>query len=143
MDNIVHLFGPPPAVEGAPEKGPSDYTCYPHSPFIDRTSRVVRCKRCKTQLDPVDVLLQVADQHQDYVRMLEDTRTLRRDLEQMRIEEKKLKQRMQSHSRKDVGVAVAAEREKLLKQYSEVVTRAREIAHAGKRIEELITGKRR
>lgn len=139
---IVHLFGPPPAVEGAPSEAPRKGFCWPHSPIIDKVSRLVTCKRCKSQLDPVDVLLQVADQHEDYVRMLEQTKTMRADLDQLRAEEKKIKARMKSHSRKDAEAAVAAERQKMVEQFREALSHARDVMRSGKRIQELLTGKR-
>lgn len=141
---IVHLFGPPPAVEGAPEKKvrPGQF-CWPHWPLIDKVSRLVTCKRCKSPLDPVDVLLEVAERHDEYVRMMDQTRTLRRELEQLHAEEKKVKARTRSHSRKDALAAVAAEREKMSEQLGRAVFHAREVARLGRLLEELVTGKRK
>lgn len=131
---IVHLFGPPPAVDGAPAKAPRAAACYPHRPLVDDAARSVSCSMCKAPLDPIDVLLQVARRHDDWVRLGEETRTMRRDLESLRAEEKRVKARTRRHTRKDAVEAVAAERERL----AEIASRTDDIRKAAKRIDQLM-----
>jgi hypothetical protein len=131
---VVHLFGPPPAVDGAPAKAPRTGFCYPHRPLVDDAARTVSCTLCKAPLDPIDVLLQVARRYDDWVRIAEETRTMRRDLEALRAEEKRVKARTRLHARKDAVEAVAAERERL----AEIASRTDDIRRAAKRIDQLM-----
>lgn len=140
---VIHLFGEPPEVEGTPETTGSARRCWPHAPLIDNQSRLVTCKRCNRQLDPVDVLLQVADRYDDYLRISTETSTMRKQLEELRAEEKRIKARMAAHSRKDAVAAVAEERERWQKRLYEIATRTAEVSRACKRIDQLIGVKRR
>lgn len=138
---LIHLFGEPPVIDGAPEEAPRKGFCWPHAPSVDKVSRLVTCKRCKSQLDPVDVLLQVADHYDDYVRLGKETSTMRTQLVELRAEEKRIKARMQSHSRKDADVAVSAERERWLESLRRIGGHTDEIARAARLIAKVI-GKR-
>jgi len=144
---IVHLFGEPPAVEGAPEQARKDWRCWPHSPIVDETSRTVTCKRCKTLLDPIDVLLQVASEHARWVQLGEEQRLLAQQVGQLKEEEKRVRARTKSHSRKDADEAVAAERARHEEQRLHVLTRTDEIRRCLARIDHLMgaprTSKRR
>lgn len=120
---LFHLFGPPPAVDEAPSVGERNWTCYPHAPTVDEVSRTVTCKRCKQQLDPIDVLIMVSRQHEQWTRLLEETSAMRKALEALKAEEKRVKQRTKSHGRKDAAEAVAAERAKLEQQRFDIARR--------------------
>lgn len=115
---IIHLFGPPPAVEGAPSvdrEGSSlcssgGQTWHQHSPVVDKVSRTVTCGACKRPLDAIDVLLEVASKHAQWNRLRDEVRSMRREVESLRAEEKRVKARTKSHARKDAVDAVDAER---------------------------------
>lgn len=143
MDNIIHLFGEPPAVEGAPEASSryGDFQCYPHWPLVDRTSRTVNCKRCKKQLDPIDVLLDVASRAEQWQRAIAETTALRNEVVALKEEEKRVKARTKSHSRKDAEAAVAAERALEQDRRIEVLVRTDEARRALRRVDQLM-GKR-
>jgi hypothetical protein len=131
--NVIHLFGPPPAIDGAPsvERGK---TCYPHSPVVDSVSRTVKCRRCEQQLDPVDVLITVSRQHEDYKRMLEETSTMRKQFAALEAEEKRVKARTKAASRKDAQAAVEEEREREGLRRQQTAEAAKEIARLSERI---------
>jgi hypothetical protein len=135
---IIHMFGPPPAVEGAPVTAERKGFCYPHWPVINEELRTVSCRKCKAPLDPIAVLLEVSRKHNDWVRLGEETRTMRKDIEALKAEEKRVKARTQSHGRKDAAEAVAAERAKLAARYAEIACRTDDARRALKRIDQLI-----
>lgn len=136
--NVVHLFGPPPAVEGAPEVAPRKGYCYPHRPILDEEMRAVSCGKCKAPLDLFDVLLLVSRRYDEWVRLAEETRTMRAEIEALRAEEKRVKARTKSHGRKEAAEAVAAERDKQTRARHEVLTRTNDIRRSLKRIEQLM-----
>jgi hypothetical protein len=117
---VVHLFGPPPAVEGAPIIGERYGRCYRHSPELDADTRAVTCGRCKASLDPFDTLMLVAQRHEEWARLSDESRTMRKELEALKAEEQRVRQRTQSHARKDAAEAVAAERAKTERQRFEI-----------------------
>ena len=133
---IIHLFGPPPAIEGAPEKAVRAF-CYPHRPLLDETSRTVECSRCKQKLDPFDVLLIVARDHASWVSLKKETAAMRAQLLAMQNEEKRVKARTKSHRNKDAVAAVQAERRKDYKRRLEIRSRTDDIRRALKRIDQL------
>ncbi len=138
---VVHLFGPPPAVDGAPEKAPRQGFCYPHWPSVDEVSRLVTCRRCNSQLDPVDVLLEVSHRHADWVRLAEETRTMRKELNALKDEEGRVKARTRAASRKDATAAVEDERRKSLTRRLEIAGKARDIAALCKQLHKLALSK--
>jgi hypothetical protein len=115
---VIHLFGPPPAVEGAPRIdrdssglcAGADRVWHPHSPVVDKVARTVSCGVCKRALDPIDVLLEVAGRHEQWKRLTEEVRTMRGQLATLRDEETRTRARTKAHSRKDAVEAVEAER---------------------------------
>lgn len=123
---VIHLFGPPPAIDGAPTVEYRGGVCYPHAPLVSMTARTVTCKRCKEQLDPIDVLRQVARDHALWVRLHEETRTMRKEIEALKEEEKRVKARTKSASRKDAETAVQAERERSLESRRRIAYNADE-----------------
>jgi hypothetical protein len=135
---VIHLFGPPPAVEGAPEAPWSGKGCYPHWPIVDRALRAVTCKRCDANLDPVEVLLDVASKHAEWQRLIGETSTMRAQLATLQKDEKLTRERTKSLARKDAAEAVAAERAKLERQRFEVMTRTDDIRRALQRIDQLM-----
>ena len=86
---------------------------------------------------PVDVLIQVANRHREYVRMSEETRTLRAGLAQLQAEEKKVKARLKRHSKKDSEIAVAAERDRIWGQRYDVVKIATELRTFATKLERI------
>jgi hypothetical protein len=138
---VVHLFGPPPAVEGAPTSVRDRPFCW-HSPAVDRGARTVFCKRCKAPLDPIVVLADVADKHAEWQRLHDEVSAMRSELAGLRDEEKRVKARTKSHARKDAAAAAAAEREKLASAHAEIATRTDDIRRAVARIDALL-GRRR
>jgi hypothetical protein len=144
---IIHLFGAPPAVDGAPtvnRERRSDIcrrdegSFAPHAPLVDSHTRLVTCSRCKAPLDAFDVLLEVARRHEEWNRLSSESRTMRKEIEAMKAEEKRVKARTKSHARKDAASAVAAEREKLAEQHAEIACRTDDARRALKRIDQLI-----
>lgn len=111
---VIHLFGPPPAIEGAPEKAERTGFCYPHSPVLDEVSRTITCKRCKSPLDPFDVLLVVARDYEHWVSLKKESATMRAQLATLQTEEKRVKARTKTHRNKDARAAVADEKRKQL-----------------------------
>lgn len=135
---IIHLFGTPPAVEGAPEVEWRGTGCYPHAPLVDRALRSVSCRRCKANLDPIEVLLEVAHRHEEWNRLTSEVRTMRATVEALKAEEQRVKARTKSHARKDADEAVAAERAKLERQRAEIACRVDDARRALDRIDQLI-----
>lgn len=135
---LIHLFGPPPAVDGAPLVAQNGPFCFPHAPNVDNVSRSVSCRRCKATLDPFDVLLEVARRHEQWTRLIEETSTMRKQLAAMQAEEKLVKARTRSASRKDASEAVAAERAKQERARAELACRVDDIVRAARRIDQII-----
>ncbi len=136
---VVHLFGRPPAVEGAPALVERYGGCYnDHSPLLDATNRAVTCGRCKATLDPFDVLAKVAIRHEQWSRLTRQISAMRDEIEALKAEEQRVKARTKSHARKDATEAVAAERDKLAKQRAEIACRVDDARRALKRIDQLI-----
>lgn len=135
--NVIHLFGPPPAAEGALEVKWSGSRCYPHWPIVDRALRSVTCKRCKANLDPIDILLEVARRHEEWTRLSAESSTMRREIEALKAEEKRVKARTKSASRKDAQTAVEAERERDGLRRQQTFDAAKEIAELSLRIQRL------
>jgi hypothetical protein len=132
--NVIHLFGPPAAVDGAPAKAPRKGFCYPHHPILDEELRAVTCARCTAPLDPFDVLLLVARRHEEWKRVHEETATMRKQLAALQDEEKRVKARTKSHSRKDAAVAVEEEREREGLRRQQTADAAKEITRLSERI---------
>lgn len=134
---VIHLFGPPPAIEGAPEVVERTGFCYPHAPVLDKNARTVTCKRCKLRLDPFDVLLLVARDHDEWVRLKKESSAMRQELDAMKKEERRVKARTKSHRNKDAVEAVKAERLKDYKRRLEIRSRTDDVRRALKRIDQL------
>jgi hypothetical protein len=135
---VIHLFGEPPAVDGAPTIGERDYSCWPHQPVVDEQARAVSCARCKAALDPITVLMDVARRHQAYQSLVAEVRTMRANLEALKAEEGRVKARTRSAARKDATAAVAAERERQASATAEVQRRTDDIRHHLDRIDQLM-----
>jgi hypothetical protein len=135
---VIHLFGEPPAVEGAPTVGDRDYKCHPHRPVVDPESRSVSCARCKRQLDPIDVLYDVARRHEQWQALGDELRTMRAAIAALQREEKRVRARTKSHDRKDANVAVANERQRQARIWVEVQSRTDDIRRHLKRIDQLM-----
>lgn len=135
---IIHLFGAPPAIEGTPEVVERKGFCYPHAPRVDKVSRTVTCAKCKQALDPVDVLLEVARNHDHWSALLNQTRTMRAELEALKAEEKRVKARTKSHRNKDAQEAIRAERQRSERKRAEMSVRVDDIRRALKRLDQLI-----
>lgn len=143
---VLHLFGPPPAVDGAPSVARDGSLCPKgrngvwthHAPLVDKVARTVSCANCERQLDPIDVLLEVARRHEDWTRLARESRTMRADLAAMQSEEKRVKARTKSAARKDAAAAAAAERAKLERELAEIACRTDDVRRAITRIDQLI-----
>lgn len=137
-DNVIRLFGPTPDPDGTPGVQQRTQFCYRHAPLLDKVSRTIQCDRCKQSLDAFDCLLQVAQDHDHWQRLLAESRTMRRELETLKAEEKRVKARTKSHRNKDAMAAVADERRKHVRRHAEMACRVDDVQRALKRLQQLI-----
>lgn len=117
------------------EFGPK--TCWSHAPVVDTNARTVRCNKCGADLDPIDVLAKVAhaNANRDYVHA--EVVALRKELESLKAEEKRVKARTRSHRNKDARAAVADEKRKQLLRCRELVDKTNDVRRALERIDQL------
>lgn len=116
--------------------------CTHHSIIVSAHDRQVTCRTCTRVLDPFDVLLGYATKERSLREWATETRAKQTELEALRDEERKVKARVKSASRKDAHTAVAAERARGERERDQIIQAARDIAAGCRRIER-ITQRRR
>lgn len=106
---------------------------------LDADKRAVTCRDCGKTLDPFDVLMEYARAERVWQQWDRDTDELRREVARLKEEERKVKARTQSASRKDAAVAVEAERARTERARQDTIELARDVAGLARRIEALQT----
>lgn len=89
-------------------------TCWQHQPRVLQLERRVNCAKCGVALDPFDVLVSIARDHDRQKYYAAEHRRRMTELDEMKAEEKRVKARTKAASRKDAQTAVDAERARTL-----------------------------
>lgn len=111
--------------------------CYHRGAFtLDEEERTVQC-HCGATLDAFTLLLAYANRERDWRYYDLEVREAQKRLAELQREERKVKARTKSASRKDANAAVAAERERTEHERIQIIVAAREIAQLGARVERL------
>lgn len=114
--------------------------CRHETAAIDRHGRIVRCRACGVDLDPLEVLANLVSRHAHYQSVRRDLRRAGEKLANLRKLEKQTKARVRAASRKDAFAAVAAERERNAAEVCRIGRGLLEIAGLAERLAESLPG---
>lgn len=117
--------------------------CKHEQTLVDEVERTVECGTCGAPLNAFMVLLEYARKERHWRHWQAEVSRCHNELAKLKEEERKVKARTRSASRKDAGEAVAAERARDERERRESICDAREIAAICGRIERRILRTRR
>lgn len=104
---------------------------------LDDATRAVTCEACGAPLDAFMVLLQYANRERNWRYYDRECEEKRRLLAELKEEERKVKARTASASRKDAAVAVAHERQATFVRRQTIADKARDAAELMRQITRL------
>ncbi len=104
--------------------------------LVDVALRVVTCRDCGKTLDAFDRLLEYAQGERAWQSREKECRDAAKRLHELKAEERRVKARTKSASRKDSDTAVRDEQARTEKMRLEVIQAARDVGALAKRIEQ-------
>jgi hypothetical protein len=112
--------------------------CHHRGSFIvDEGARTVECEACGAALDAFQVLLDYANKERSWKHWQGEVRETQKRVDELKDEERKVKARTKSASRKEAGAAVAAERARTERERMDIAELARDVGGLARRIERL------
>lgn len=133
---IRHDFGGLAAIKASGPDAPHQ-RCRHMATVVDEVERTVGCATCGAPLDPIQVLLEYARKERHWRGWdAELNRTLER-IAELKDEERKVKSRTASASRKDANAAVAHEQQATLVRRQAIAEKAKDIAELTRQIVQL------
>ena len=131
-DNVISVsFGEKTTVK---DRTSDPSRCFHRRYEVDDESRTIACRLCGKVVDAFSVLLEYANEGSRWEHARKRRRELSASVEALLKEEKLIKARLKSASRKDAKKAVADERAKLKEQQRRTAANAREIVLLAQRI---------
>jgi len=89
-----------------------DRSCFHHTVYVIKKTRMLQCQICEATIDPFDRLLEYAHKERNHKHRDQERRDLSAKLEALREEESRTKQRIKAAKKRDVDEAVLAERKR-------------------------------
>lgn len=102
---------------------------------VDDVARTVECGTCGKTLDPVEVLLEYARKERHWRHWQAEVDRCHNELEALKAEERKVKARTKSASRKEAAAAVAEDRARGERDRIAITEAARDITELCRRIQ--------
>lgn len=121
--------------------GPRHQQCRHTGTVVDEVARTVGCATCGAPLDPIQLLLEYARHERHWRHWEAEVGRCQTKLEELKAEERKVKARTKSASRKDSDEAVRAERERTFTARHDTIQLARDVGAISRRIEQLMSRK--
>lgn len=126
------VTGPQTSIVGSPS-----LRCRHHQTLLNTESRTVSCGQCGATVEAFDVLLKYARGEINWRSWDSEVHRRRREIDELKLEERRIKQRTAAASRKDAEAAVAEERRKSEERRRLIAWKSHEVARLGQEIQRL------